>query len=67
MANKTTEENLMDRQDAVSSIPSTIQEALDSVENAESCETPEDFDANVDEAIEQLKEAIAELRTAKRA
>ena len=63
---KTTENNFDDRQADVSDIVTTINAAVEALDNAESCETPEDFDANVDEALEGLKAAISEIKGLRR-
>ena len=59
---KTTAENIDDRQAGVDDMSANIEAAADSLSNAVSCETPEDFDENIDEAINYLKIALSELK-----
>lgn len=58
----TTTENIEDRQDEIDDIKKLAQTLLDSLDCAESCETPKDFDANVDAVDENLKEITAALK-----
>lgn len=59
---KTTEANLDDRMGDLDEIRSSVSEADDALSNADSVETPEDFDASIDEAIDALKTALKDLK-----
>jgi len=63
---KTTEKNMDDRLCLVDDVKGPLQEALDALDNAGSCETPEDFDANMDDVLEGLKAAVAEAKAVRR-
>lgn len=48
---RTTKENLDERQGEIEMLARLARELAEHVDNAESCESPEDFDRNLDEAI----------------
>jgi hypothetical protein len=58
---KTTTDMLEDRQAAIGDIKRQAQELIDALTNAECCETPDDFDANVKEARDLMKSMAEEL------
>ena len=60
---KTTVNNLDDRQCEMPDVATILEQAGDSVRNAESCETPEDFDANLDATADSLQEALDAIKT----
>ncbi len=60
---KTTRKNMEERQALVSDLRKQINAMDEAIEQAESCETPEDFDVNVTEAIASARMFIAEAHT----
>lgn len=46
----------------ITDIRAAVSQADDALMNAESCETPEDFDANIEAALDSLKEAIDAIK-----
>ena len=62
MSKTTTEDNLDERMSAADDIQTEAGEIGDDVGNAASCETPEDFDANIDAAIEKATNVLADLK-----
>lgn len=66
MPTKTNTDNIDDRQAEIDDIKKqldTVREALDA---AESCETPADFDSNVEEALSLLASVRASLKEVRR-
>jgi hypothetical protein len=66
MATKTTTGNFDDRQSEIDEARTYASDLDDALVNAESCETPEDFDANIAEAqagIEALLKLVKEIRS----
>ena len=61
MATPTTEENIMDRQSEIPDVLNAIERANDDLNNAESCETAEDFDDNLASAEDALNEALKQI------
>jgi ElaB/YqjD/DUF883 family membrane-anchored ribosome-binding protein len=62
----TTEDTIDERQGEVEDLSKACESILESLGCAESCETPEDFDANIDEALAEarsLVKAIEALRS----
>lgn len=57
----TTQDRIEDRQALIYDIKKQAEALVDALENAECCETPKDFDANVEEAIGLVKELAKEL------
>lgn len=65
---KTNAENFEERRDELPDLTSVCEQISDAISCAEGCETPADFDANLDDAIaaaEALIKAIRELREGK--
>jgi hypothetical protein len=58
----TTADNLEDRQAEIDDIKKLAQALLDSLDCAEGCETPTDFDANIEAVFENMKEITAALK-----
>lgn len=58
---RTTLETLEDRQGMIDDIKRQAQELIDALTNAECCETPADFDANMEEARDTVKSIATEL------
>lgn len=61
---KTTEDNIAERQGEIGEIRDAgfVSSALDDLGNAEDCETPSDFDANIDNLIDNLEQALVAAR-----
>lgn len=53
---------LEDRQSELMEAIRAVRDALDNLECAESCETVEDFDANIGDALIGLKTALSEVK-----
>ncbi len=58
---KTTLENMEDRQVEVADLRTFIGQIEDDLGGAECCETPEDFDANLDAMVTAAKALIARV------
>ena len=58
----TTEDNIEDRQGEIEDIRAHAQAVLDHLECAEGCETPKDFDININEALDSARTLIEQLK-----
>ena len=52
---------LEDRMALIGDIKKRAQDVLDALENAETVETPSDFDASLDDALDALKDIASEI------
>lgn len=59
---RTTTENIEDRQAEISDLESVAEQIVGALDCAESCESPKDFDANLDEVIVLAQDLIAAIR-----
>lgn len=61
---KTTDKNIDERQANIGEVRKHAEAIIEALDNAESCETPNDFDANmrdVRSSASQLLESVAEV------
>ncbi len=54
--------SLEDQQAEIAELRALVANVTEALENAESCETKEDFRANIEEAVSSLTTLLGELR-----